>query len=84
MFRNFQRSNKAKQTRQPFIANREKANDSLECRNCHQFRHMDFTKQSKQAAKFHSTALGSGKKTCTDFHKGIARQILDMAGVPGL
>jgi cytochrome c-type protein NapC len=45
---------------------------------------MDFTRQSKQAAKFHSTALGSGKKICIDCHKGIAHQLPDMAGVPGL
>jgi hypothetical protein len=28
---------------------------SLECRNCHEFHSMDFTRQSKRAAQAHST-----------------------------
>ena len=80
-------------TRDKFVAMRRtlaehewrrlKANDSLECRNCHQFQFMDFTKQSKRAAQFHSTALSSGEKTCIDCHKGIAHQLPNMAGVKG-
>lgn len=62
---------------------RLKANDSLECRNCHNFDYMDFTRQSSRAAKMHSTALASGEKTCIDCHKGIAHQLPDMAGVEG-
>ncbi len=62
---------------------RLKANNSLECRNCHDFSHMDFTRQSKRAAKQHSTSLASGEKTCIDCHKGIAHELPDMAGVPG-
>ncbi len=62
---------------------RLKANDSLECRNCHNFDYMDFTRQSKRAAERHSTSLASGEKTCIDCHKGIAHELPDMAGVEG-
>lgn len=62
---------------------RLKANDSLECRNCHDFEFMDFTRQSKRAAEQHSTALARGEKTCIDCHKGIAHQLPDMTGVEG-
>jgi cytochrome c-type protein NapC len=62
---------------------RFKANDSLECRNCHEFAAMDFTRQSKRASNQHSTALASGDKTCIDCHKGIAHHLPDMSGVPG-
>ena len=51
---------------------RLKANDSLECRNCHDFDYMDFTKQSTRASNMHSTSLASGDKTCIDCHAGIA------------
>jgi cytochrome c-type protein NapC len=62
---------------------RLKANDSLECRNCHNFDFMDFTRQSERAANQHSTSLASGDKTCIDCHKGIAHRLPDMAGVEG-
>jgi cytochrome c-type protein NapC len=62
---------------------RLKANDSLECRNCHNFDYMDFTRQSTRAAQMHSTSLASGEKTCIDCHKGIAHQLPDMHGVEG-
>ncbi|MEE2729485.1 MAG: cytochrome c3 family protein [Pseudomonadota bacterium] len=62
---------------------RLKANDSLECRNCHNFEFMDFTKQGDRAVNQHSTALASGEKTCIDCHKGIAHELPDMAGVEG-
>lgn len=62
---------------------RLKANDSLECRNCHNFDYMDFTQQSSRATKMHSTALASGEKTCIDCHKGIAHQLPNMRGVEG-
>ena len=60
---------------------RLKANDSLECRNCHDFEYMDFTRQGKRADKAHSTQLANGEKTCIDCHKGIAHKLPDMAGV---
>jgi cytochrome c-type protein NapC len=81
-------------TREKFLAKRKelagrewermKANDSLECRNCHEFQAMDFTRQSKRGAEAHSTALAAkvseGGKTCIDCHKGIAHRLPDMAG----
>ena len=54
---------------------RMKANDSLECRNCHVYDSMDFTRQSRRGVQAHSTALDSGTKTCIDCHKGIAHRL---------
>jgi cytochrome c-type protein NapC len=62
---------------------RLKANNSLECRNCHGFESMDFTRQSARAAEQHGTLLASGERTCIDCHKGIAHRLPDMTGVPG-
>lgn len=80
-------------TREKFLAKRRElaehewarleANDSLECRNCHNFDFMDFTLQSSRASQQHSTTLASGDKTCIDCHKGIAHELPDMAGVEG-
>ena len=53
---------------------RLKANDSLECRNCHDYDSMDFTRQSPRAAHMHSTYLANSEKTCIDCHKGIAHR----------
>ncbi len=57
---------------------RFKANDSLECRNCHSEKSMDFTRQSKRAVDAHQRFLVSGEKTCIDCHKGIAHELPDM------
>ena len=57
---------------------RLKANNSLECRNCHDYDFMDFTRQSPRASNMHSRYLGRGEKTCIDCHKGIAHQLPDM------
>jgi len=57
---------------------RMKANDSLECRNCHGADYMDFTRQSPRAAYMHGTYLVGGQRTCIDCHKGIAHQLPDM------
>ena len=80
-------------TRDKFLAHRRelaehewarlKANDSRECRNCHNFEFMDFTRQSKRAAAMHSTSLASGEATCIDCHKGITHKLPDMRGVKG-
>ena len=80
-------------TREKFLAKRRelaehewarlKANDSLECRNCHNFQYMDYTLQSPRARDQHSTALETGEKTCIDCHKGIAHELPDMRGVEG-
>jgi cytochrome c-type protein NapC len=61
---------------------RLKANDSLECRNCHEFDSMDFTRQSARAASAHERWLGSGERTCIDCHKGVAHKLPNMHGVP--
>ena len=69
------------------LASREwvrlKANDSLECRNCHNLEFMDFTQQSKRAASQHERYLTNREKTCIDCHKGIAHRLPDMAKVGG-
>jgi cytochrome c-type protein NapC len=79
-------------TREKFVAKRPemaarewermKANDSRECRNCHDFESMDFTRQSKRAVDAHSTSLAGGRgersKTCIDCHKGIAHRLPDL------
>jgi cytochrome c-type protein NapC len=62
---------------------RLKANDSLECRNCHSAESMDITKQSPRAADAHQRFLFMREKTCIDCHKGIAHRLPDMRGVPG-
>jgi len=54
---------------------RLKANDSLECRNCHAFGSMDFTRQSQRAAHAHAAFLADGQRTCIDCHKGIAHRL---------
>lgn len=61
---------------------RLKANDSLECRNCHNFAYMDFTRQSPRAGQIHARWLQQSDKTCIDCHKGVAHRLPDMAGVP--
>ena len=38
---------------------RLKANDSLECRNCHSSAAMDFTKQTRRAADIHAQVTSS-------------------------
>jgi cytochrome c-type protein NapC len=51
-----------------------KANDSHECRNCHNFRSMDFTKQKDFVSPMHQAAFKEGQ-TCIDCHKGIAHNL---------
>lgn len=62
---------------------RMKANNSLECRNCHSTDSMDITRESPRAADAHQRFLFTGEKTCIDCHKGIAHHLPDMSGVPG-
>ena len=57
---------------------RFKANNSLECRNCHSFESMDFTRQSPRAQNAHQRFLATGEKTCIDCHKGIAHELPNM------
>lgn len=53
---------------------RMKKTDSRECRNCHAFEFMDFTKQENRAGKQHQAAIDQGK-TCIDCHQGIAHRL---------
>jgi cytochrome c-type protein NapC len=50
---------------------RMKANQSLECRNCHSMDAMDAERQKPRAKKSHEMARKDGD-TCIDCHKGIA------------
>ena len=50
---------------------RMKANDSLECRNCHTLASMDVEKQKPRAKRSHELAV-KNNETCIDCHKGIA------------
>jgi cytochrome c-type protein NapC len=61
---------------------RLKSNNSLECRNCHNYDSMDFTRQSPRAQAMHSKYLESKEKTCIDCHKGIAHRLPDLHGAP--
>jgi len=66
------------QAKRPRLAEHEwarmKANDSQECRNCHNYQYMDFTEQGRRAVATHSVAFSEGA-TCIDCHKGIAHQL---------
>ena len=59
---------------------RMKANNSQECRNCHNFNDMDFTQQKTVAQQMHALAQEQNK-TCIDCHKGIAHHLPDMSKV---
>jgi nitrate/TMAO reductase-like tetraheme cytochrome c subunit len=50
-----------------------KANDSRECRNCHDMSYMSPEKQKKRAWGRHQEAKETGE-TCIDCHKGIAHK----------
>jgi len=52
---------------------RMKANDSLECRNCHSLQSMNTEVQKQRARRQHELARKSGE-TCIDCHKGIAHR----------
>jgi len=47
-----------------------RANDSRECRNCHNYDNMDLSEQDRMARKKHTRAPLQGK-TCIDCHAGI-------------
>jgi len=53
---------------------RMKANDSRECKNCHDSKSMDFAKQEPRSSARHEVAEEEGK-TCIDCHKGIAHHL---------
>ena len=51
-----------------------KKTDSRECRNCHEFQHMDPEQQERVSARRHEKAFKKGE-TCIDCHKGIAHHL---------
>jgi len=66
---------------------RMRATDSLECRNCHAYRYMDFTDQSPRAQEAHERYLGGDgpdRRTCIDCHKGIAHRLPEMDPLEGV
>lgn len=56
-----------------------KANDSLECRNCHVEERFDYTKMDPEGARQMQEGLAAGD-TCIDCHKGIAHKMPDLSG----
>ena len=50
-----------------------KANDSRECRSCHDYDNMALSEQDRMARKKHPRAQLKGQ-TCIDCHKGIAHE----------
>ncbi len=57
-----------------------KDTDSRECRNCHDWKSMDYTKQQRRAMNNHIKGFDEGK-TCIDCHKGIAHELPVIADV---
>ena len=51
-----------------------KDTDSRECRNCHDFKSMDYSAQGRRAVARHSVGFDKGA-TCIDCHKGIAHRL---------
>lgn len=58
---------------------RIRANDSQECRNCHEVQQMDLELQSAKARQFHQVMQDNGK-TCIACHAGLAHNPADMPG----
>lgn len=55
-----------------------KANNSRECRNCHDEESMDFERREGRGADRHEEGFGDGE-TCIDCHKGIAHKLTEGA-----
>ncbi|QZA77259.1 NapC/NirT family cytochrome c [Deefgea tanakiae] len=53
---------------------RMKANNSQECRNCHNYEYFDYMEQNSRSANAHQKGLSEGM-TCIDCHKGIAHHL---------
>ena len=53
---------------------RMKANNSQECRNCHNYDSMDYAEQNRRGAAMHQQGFANGM-TCIDCHKGIAHNL---------
>lgn len=52
-----------------------KSTDSRECRNCHDFKVMDYLSQETRAATIHQEAFKQEGTTCIDCHKGLAHRL---------
>ena len=61
---------------------RLQANDSQECRNCHNVEAMDLDQQSRMAKRAHGRMVKQ-ERTCIDCHEGIAHDVTvhDIAAV---
>jgi len=59
--------------------NRFKANNSLECKNCHDYDSMDFDKMSR-TAKVQMKKAAERNQSCIDCHKGIAHKLPENMG----
>ncbi len=57
---------------------RMKANNSQECRNCHNYEYFDYSVQGRRSNQMHQAGLAEGK-TCIDCHKGIAHSLPPVA-----
>ncbi|MFT0212172.1 pentaheme c-type cytochrome TorC [Pseudomonas sp. F1_0610] len=57
--------------------NRMSKNGSLECRNCHDYKSMDFSKMSLKA-QTQMRAAAARNQSCIDCHKGIAHHLPEM------
>ncbi len=51
-----------------------KKTDSRECRNCHDYKSMDYMEQERRSVKQHDKGFDRGM-TCIDCHKGIAHSL---------
>lgn len=56
---------------------RMEANDSRECRTCHEFEQMELSEQGSMASSKHARAREEGK-TCINCHQGIAHNEPDI------
>ncbi|MCL2876770.1 MAG: NapC/NirT family cytochrome c [Betaproteobacteria bacterium] len=69
---------------------RMKANDSQECRNCHDPQSFDLSAQGYRSVTQHEDGLLSKGQTCIDCHKGIAHRLpridqgINLADPPGI
>ena len=59
---------------------RLRANDSQECRNCHDVKQMNFAQQSAKAQTYHKM-LDTGKRTCIDCHAGLTHTPRDQVSL---
>ena len=66
------------EARRALLAQREwtrmKANDSQECRNCHDANFFDYGAQGYRSVNQHVEGLATGQ-TCIDCHKGVAHKL---------